>query len=138
MIWWKNPVWNALQVRNQLNKTADDLGSSGRDSCFGYGRVNLASALGAAAAPPPAAEPGAIAGTVTDAQSKGGIGSAKVDCVSAGTATTGPSGGYAIATVPAGTHGCTASASGYKSKTSQVTVNSSQTTTADFALQRQR
>lgn len=138
MIWWTNPGWSATQVRNQLNSTADDLGSSGRDICFGYGRVNLARALGAAAAPPPPAEPGAMAGTVTDARTKAGIGSAKVDCGSAGTATTGPSGGYTIASVPAGTHSCTASAGGYKPKTSPVTVNSGQTTTANFALQRQR
>lgn len=138
MIWSRNPGWTATQVRNQLNSTADDLGSSGRDNCFGYGRVNLARALGAAAAPPPPAEPGSIAGTVTDAKNKAGIGGANVDCGSAGTATTGPSGGYAIASVPAGTHSCTASAGGYKPKTSSVTVNSGQTTTLNFALQRQR
>ncbi|HUP70132.1 MAG TPA: S8 family serine peptidase [Acidimicrobiales bacterium] len=138
MIWWKNPTWSAAQVRNQLNSTADDLGSSGRDRCFGHGRVNLARALGATAAPLPAAEPGLIAGTVTDATSKAVIGGATVDCGPAGTATTGPSGGYAIASVPAGAHGCTASAVGYKPKTSPVTVNSGQTTTVNFPLQRQR
>ncbi len=135
MIWFKNPTWSASQVRNQMTATADDLGSSGRDTCFGYGRVNLASALGAAAPPP---GPGSIAGTVTDAKTKSAISNATVDCGSAGTATTGSSGQYSIPSVPPGTYTCTASARGYRSKSSSVTVNSGQSTTANFALQKQR
>jgi subtilisin family serine protease len=42
--------WTAKQVRSQIEATADDLGALGFDPVFGHGRVNVARALGAAAA----------------------------------------------------------------------------------------
>ncbi len=42
----QNPTWNPTQVRNQLQNTADDLGDSGFDEYFGYGRINVCNALG--------------------------------------------------------------------------------------------
>ena len=126
----------AAQTRSQLNSTAVDLGSQGRDSCFGYGRVNLAAALGGSTAPPPSTAPGAIGGKVTDARSKAGIAGATVNCGTAGSATTSSTGAYTIANVAPGSYSCTASASGYQSKTSNVTVNSDATTTASFALRK--
>jgi subtilisin family serine protease len=42
--------WTAKQVRSQIEATADDLGAPGFDPVFGHGRVNVARALGAAAA----------------------------------------------------------------------------------------
>jgi thermitase len=35
----------AAQTRSLLNSTADDRGPTGRDTCFGYGRLNLQNAL---------------------------------------------------------------------------------------------
>ena len=46
LIWSQNPDWSNEEVRAQMRNTADDLGSSGWDSRFGYGRINAASAMG--------------------------------------------------------------------------------------------
>ncbi|MEA2348641.1 MAG: thermitase [Thermoleophilaceae bacterium] len=41
-----HPSWTAKRIRKQLDQTADDLGRKGRDSKFGFGRLNLCNALG--------------------------------------------------------------------------------------------
>jgi thermitase len=132
---------DAGQTRNLLANSADDLGPGGRDSCFGYGRVNLSSALGGGGGstePPPPSDPGAIAGTVTDAKTKKALGGATVDCGSAGSATTATDGSYTITDVPVGSYSCTASATGYRNKSANVAVESNTTTTANFALRATR
>ena len=43
----ENPGMSPEEVKTQLEETAVDLGSTGFDSTFGYGRVNLAAAVGA-------------------------------------------------------------------------------------------
>ena len=43
----QNPSWGPAQVRNQLQNTADDLGATGFDNQFGYGRLNAWGALNA-------------------------------------------------------------------------------------------
>lgn len=50
LVWTQYPLWSNLQVRSRLTQTAVDLGPSGHDSQFGYGRV---SAFAAASPPPP-------------------------------------------------------------------------------------
>ena len=50
MVWTQNPSWSAAQVRQRLQATAVDLGDSGVDDKFGFGRV---SALNALYTPPP-------------------------------------------------------------------------------------
>ena len=45
----------ASAVRDQLDKTAEDLGTAGRDDYFGYGLVDAEAAVKEAAAPPPTA-----------------------------------------------------------------------------------
>lgn len=40
-----NPTWGYAQLDNQLKTTAVDLGASGKDDRFGYGRINAASAV---------------------------------------------------------------------------------------------
>lgn len=57
-----------------------------------------------------------------------------MNCGTAGSATTGTDGRYSLASVPVGSYSCTASAAGYKSKTTSVTVTRDTTTTANFAL----
>ena len=42
----RNPSLNAAGVRSRLTTFADDLGAAGRDTSFGFGRVNLNRALG--------------------------------------------------------------------------------------------
>jgi thermitase len=44
----KNPDWTPSQVRSQIEATADDLGESGFDPYYGYGRINAGRALGEA------------------------------------------------------------------------------------------
>ena len=41
-----NPTANAATLRSKLDAAVDDLGAAGRDSSFGYGRVNLCKAAG--------------------------------------------------------------------------------------------
>jgi subtilisin family serine protease len=41
----KNPSFSATQIRSKLDTAVDDLGPAGRDSSFGFGRVNLVKAL---------------------------------------------------------------------------------------------
>lgn len=56
------PGMSPEDVKSQLEETAVDLGSSGFDSTFGYGRVNLAAAVGA----PEANKYGVVDVLVTD------------------------------------------------------------------------
>ncbi len=42
----QNPTWTAGQVRSRMDSCSDDLGAAGRDTTFGYGRINLGRALG--------------------------------------------------------------------------------------------
>ncbi len=122
----------AAQTHSTLTST--DQGSAG---CNSVGVVNLAAALGGSSSGGGTTTPvgsGTIAGTVTAAKSKKAISGATVDCGAAGKATTATNGSYSIASVPVGSYTCKASASGYRSKSSSVTVNDGQTTTANFAL----
>jgi thermitase len=45
LIWGKNPTWTVSQVRSKLDAAVDDLGPVGRDTSYGFGRVNLVKAL---------------------------------------------------------------------------------------------
>ena len=45
LIWSQNPDWTNQQVRSQINNTAEDLGASGWDNQFGYGRIDAAAAM---------------------------------------------------------------------------------------------
>ncbi len=125
---------SASQARSTLKSTAQ--GSGG---CNSIGVVNLASALGSSSGsttePAPVGS-GAIAGTVTSGtgKNKKPVSGGTVDCGSGGKATTASDGTYDIASVPASTHTCTASASGFTSKSSSVTVEDGKTTTANFGL----
>jgi thermitase len=44
-IWRTHPSWTAAQVRSRLDSAVDDLGAAGRDTSFGFGRVNLQKAV---------------------------------------------------------------------------------------------
>jgi thermitase len=123
---------SASQTRSTLTST--DQGNGG---CNSVGIVNLAAALGGSSSGGGGTTPtgdGAIAGTVTAQRTKAAISGATVDCGSGHAATTGTDGSYTIAGVPAGSYTCTASASGYKAKSSNVSVSDGATTTANFML----
>ena len=51
LVWSKHPGWTARQVRIALENGAKDLGPAGRDSSYGFGRVDAAAALSLAAPP---------------------------------------------------------------------------------------
>lgn len=44
IIWDRHPSFTAQQVRDKLDTSVDDLGAAGRDTSFGFGRVNLVKA----------------------------------------------------------------------------------------------
>jgi len=46
LVWSKHPEWTAKQVRAQMEKSAVDLGTPGKDNSFGYGRIDALAALG--------------------------------------------------------------------------------------------
>jgi thermitase len=46
VLWQLNPGQTAAGIRGLLNSRVDDLGVAGRDSSFGFGRVNLCKAAG--------------------------------------------------------------------------------------------
>jgi subtilisin family serine protease len=62
LAWSINPELTNVQVRDILFLTADDLGESGWDEQFGWGRLNLAGVAQAAAASVP--EPGTMLAVV--------------------------------------------------------------------------
>lgn len=127
---------DAQQTRNKLKSTGTSgLSTGGRKECASYPALNLAAAVGGGGSTTPSTDPGAIAGKVS-AFKGSGISGAKVDCGTGGAATTATDGSYSITNVPPATYTCTASASGYRSKSQNVSVSSGATTTADFVLRK--
>jgi len=55
LVWTAHPDWTASQVRQRLAATAIDLGASGRDEKYGFGRVSAYWALVSPPPPPPPA-----------------------------------------------------------------------------------
>ena len=50
VLWQLNPGQTAAGIRSLLSSRVDDLGAAGRDSSFGFGRVNLCKAAGGSCA----------------------------------------------------------------------------------------
>jgi subtilisin family serine protease len=46
LLFGQHPTWTNIAVRNQIDQCSDDLGAPGRDTSFGFGRINLGRALG--------------------------------------------------------------------------------------------
>ncbi len=53
-----NHDWTNNQIRARLQQTADDLGTAGRDTLYGYGLVDADGAVGSTVNTPPVAEAG--------------------------------------------------------------------------------
>src|SRR5581483_6741667 len=62
-----NPTLSGAQLVSLIENTADDLGATGYDASFGYGRVNALKAVNAASAAPGALPPGPPPAPVTNA-----------------------------------------------------------------------
>jgi thermitase len=46
LVWSAHPDWTSAQVKEQIERTATDMGSPGVDSVYGHGEINLKAALG--------------------------------------------------------------------------------------------
>jgi subtilisin family serine protease len=46
LLFGQHPTWTNAAVRNQIDQCSDDLGAAGKDTSFGFGRINLGRALG--------------------------------------------------------------------------------------------
>ncbi len=91
--------------------------------------------LAVLAAPAAAAAQGTLRGSV-QAETGSPVPGAQVVFPDLGLAgTVGPSGGYQITGIPAGTHQVEASSLGYRTATAQVTIAAGQTLTLDFSLE---
>lgn len=106
-------------------------GDADDNNVFGEGRLDAFALLQEA----PVGDTGEIEGTVTDADSGDPIGGATVEITGAAdrTLTTGEDGTYSVR-LEAGDYTVTASAYGFGSATSDVTVTTGETATTDFAL----
>ncbi len=131
LVEWKFGTDNHA-TRSILDTSVDDLGAVGRDPFYGFGRINLAKALGGGGGP----GTGSIAGKVRQTRASGGapIAGATVNCPGGGMGVTGADGSYTISNVTAGSYSCTASKTGFKSKTKPVTVIAGQTAKLNFRL----
>jgi thermitase len=127
---------DASETRQKLKSTGvSGLSTGGRKECSSYPALNLAAAVGAGGTTTsPSTDPGTIAGKVYNQQNGSAISGATVDCGTAGKATTASSGTYSLSNVAPGGYTCTATASGFRSKSLSVTVSSNTVTTADFGL----
>jgi serine protease len=52
LVWSYNTSWSASKVRTALEKSAEDLGTAGRDNNYGFGLVRAKAALDYAIANP--------------------------------------------------------------------------------------
>ena len=68
LLWSANPAWTNVEIREAMNATAIDLGTSGRDPIFGFGLVQAAAALeylqGGVTPPPPPPPDDALTATI--------------------------------------------------------------------------
>jgi thermitase len=134
MIALTHPGMSAAQLRGALGGAVDDLGAAGRDTSFGFGRVNLAKAVGGGPPPPPPSEKGNVTGIVR--KGKKAISGASVSWTGpqSGSTSTNANGRYTASGLPVGTYTFTAGAKGCTPKSAQVTVTAGTTTTRNFSL----
>ena len=130
-----NPGSTPEQVRGALRASAEDLGTTGKDNLYGYGLVDAENAVlgttsGNNLAPPAT---GAVAGTVTDADTADPIEGATVTADGYST-TTDSDGIYTLANLPVGSYTVTASATGYTDQSKTADVLEDQTTEVNFTL----
>lgn len=104
------------QVEETIKQTAWDLGESGRDDVFGYGRISVARSVGSIQPASPSV--GAIEGTVVTADGRPAVG-AKAETAGK-IALADASGNFSLSGLPAGTHDVSYSASGFNRQVQQL------------------
>ncbi len=120
-----NPGISNTGLRQLMQATADDLGSAGKDTLYGYGLVDADEVV-------LPANSGSISGTVSDSNSFP-IANALVSCGD-GTVSTDSSGYYMMADLNPGTYTVTASAQGYQEDSQSITVDEGEISIANFTL----
>jgi subtilisin family serine protease len=71
LIWARNPSYDAGRVRSAIQATAVDLGAPGWDQQFGWGRINVLSAVALARTATPALRPTAVASNLSPPDFRG-------------------------------------------------------------------
>lgn len=132
-----NPELTPAQVRDIIQKTADDLGDPGWDQYYGWGRVNLYKAVVAASGY--ASTTGTISGKVTDVSNGTALSQATISALQAGAvkaqSQTDVSGNYTLPNLSAGTYDVKAEKPNYQTQTqSGKSVTAGGTTTVNFVL----
>ena len=123
LVWATDSTLTNEEVRQTLQKTAEDLGLS--SSHQGYGLVRADLAVGAEPAEPPATH--TLYGTVTDINSDPIENATVIIEDTDHSASTDSSGYYIISDVEEGTYTMTASKSGYISESNNITVDEDKT-----------
>lgn len=131
-----NPSLTPAQVRDIIQRTADDLGDPGWDQYYGWGKLNLYKAV-LAAKNGVMPTTGTISGHVTSNGTalSGATITALQSGVAKGQSTTSSDGSYALPNLTAGTYDIKAEKTGYTTQTQTgKAVSAGQVTTVDFAL----
>lgn len=124
-----NPSLTVDQIKQLLSQTALDLGASGMDNDYGWGRVNAFAAVSAALT-----GVGTLSGTVTSSAGGTPLEGAKILMTDTGQKVlSGPTGQYSMQAV-AGPHTVQVSRFGYDIYTTTVTITANATTTLDVVL----
>ena len=122
-----NPSMTVAEMKQILAQTSLDLGTSGMDNTYGWGRVNAFAAVSAALV-----GVGTLEGTVTSGGSP--VGDASILVVSSGQRVTTDAAGHYSVRVVAGTHSIEASRFGYQTASASVNIVANATTTQNFSL----
>ena len=142
----RSPSLTPSQIESTIELNSNDLGSTGKDDIFGWGRINLRKAVAAVGSPAPTPTPappqsGGIAGKALKASDSTPIVSAKIVALQGGKtiaqASTLSNGTYQLNNLAAGTYDVSASASNFQSEIKKgITVTQNvMTNGVDFKLQ---
>jgi thermitase len=135
--WSQHPSETAQQIRDRLDAAVDDLGAAGRDSSYGFGRINLCLATGGTCTYDPAtSSAGSIHGTVK--RTTGQPLRARVALVTGPTAAStraiAATGAYTLGSLTPGSYTVMAKKRGCTAVTRPAIVVASSTATLNFSL----
>ena len=127
-----------LQIENIIEQQADDLGTTGRDDIFGWGRINMRKAVNSISAPPVPVY-GTISGRVLNANDSSPLLGATVNALQSGrivtSARTSADGSYQLLNLSVGTYSVAATINGFEGFTfNNIVVVAGETTQKDFLL----
>lgn len=130
------------QIESAIENNTDDLGSTGRDDIFGWGRINVSKTL-SANSPIPVPTYGSISGRVVDAESGLPLIGARLSALKDGRevmgVTASANGSYNMVNLAPGLYTVIATMAGYESltKTGVAVISGKTTANTDFMLKPQ-